>query len=200
MMQVRIFRWSQRDEGDRYENQQDVQPSPPVVTIPPGERQMIRLTAVSVPRPAGESAYRIVVDEIPTRSDKAVGGSGPDRNAFGIRLQMRYSIPLFVYGGPSDDEAGSGDKHGFNLRCTLLDRPDGKRVQVTNSGTAHARLVDVAFLVNGRDMPVAEGLLGYVLPGSSMSWPVPNGATGREPPTMAAPNGGRIAIAGCSGG
>jgi hypothetical protein len=38
-----------------------------------------------------EQAYRIIVDEIPQPDAKA-------EPAIGLKLQMRYSIPLFVYG------------------------------------------------------------------------------------------------------
>ena len=37
----------------------------------------------------------------------------------------------------------------------------------------HARLTDVAFKQGGQARPVAPGLLGYVLPGAVMRWPVP---------------------------
>jgi P pilus assembly chaperone PapD len=37
------------------------------------------------------TAYRIIVDEIPQPDAKA-------EPAIGLKLQMRYSIPLFVYG------------------------------------------------------------------------------------------------------
>lgn len=90
-MQVRIVRWKQEDGLERYTAQQDVVASPPIVTIGTGSKQLIRLIKqASVP--AGiEQAYRIIVDEIPQPDAKA-------EPAIGLKLQMRYSIPLFVYG------------------------------------------------------------------------------------------------------
>ncbi len=64
-MQVRIVRWQQQDGFERYQPQQDVVASPPVVRIEKGKKQLIRLIKQS-PVPAGvEQAYRIIVDEIP---------------------------------------------------------------------------------------------------------------------------------------
>jgi len=37
----------------------------------------------------------------------------------------------------------------------------------------HARLTDVAIKQAGQSKPLAEGLLGYVLPGAVMRWPAP---------------------------
>lgn len=90
-MQVRIVRWKQEDGHERYAAQQDVVASPPIVTIGTGSKQLIRLIK-QAPVPAGvEQAYRIIVDEIPQPDAKA-------EPAIGLKLQMRYSIPLFVYG------------------------------------------------------------------------------------------------------
>ena len=99
-MQVRIVRWKQEDGHERYTAQQDVVASPPIVTIGTGSKQLIRLIK-QAPVPAGiEQAYRIIVDEIPQPDAKA-------EPAIGLKLQMRYSIPLFVYGGDPDNKEGA---------------------------------------------------------------------------------------------
>ncbi|MGE4410976.1 MAG: molecular chaperone [Sphingobium sp.] len=196
MMQVRIFRWTQQNGEDRHEDQQDILPSPPIMTIPPGAKQMVRLTSPLAARPVGESAYRIIVDEIPTSS----GADTQHQGGAGIRFQMRYSIPLFVHGGQPGGKRRTRetDKEDFRLHCTLIDRPDGRRVRITNSGANHIRLTNVAFVVKGIDVPLAKGLLGYVLTGSSMSWPLPKGISGQEPLTMTGPDGHRLTMTACS--
>lgn len=90
-MQVRIVRWKQEGGYERYSAQQDVVASPPIVTIGKGSKQLIRLIKQGTVPLGVEQAYRIIVDEIPQPDAKA-------EPAIGLKLQMRYSIPLFVYG------------------------------------------------------------------------------------------------------
>ncbi len=95
-MQIRVLGWQQTGGKDDYRNQSDVVASPPVATILPGKRQLIRLIK-QIPVAAGqERAYRILVDEVPIK-DK--DGAAPDKGAqMGLKFQMRYSVPLFVSG------------------------------------------------------------------------------------------------------
>jgi len=179
-MQVRIVRWKQEDGHERYTAQQDVVASPPIVTIGTGSKQLIRLIKqASVP--AGiEQAYRIIVDEIPHPDAKA-------EPAIGLKLQMRYSIPLFVYGQgvPTIKE---GAHHALaetqNLSWRVMQAGGQPALEVRNRGDVHVRLSQVALEQGGQKRTVAEGLLGYVLPGSTRSWPVPAGV--RQPERMSA--------------
>ncbi|HHK9553168.1 TPA: molecular chaperone [Enterobacter sichuanensis] len=179
-MQVRIVRWKQEDGHERYTAQQDVVASPPIVTIAAGSKQLIRLIKqTSVP--AGvEQAYRIIVDEIPQADVKA-------EPAIGLKLQMRYSIPLFVYGQgiPTIKE---GAHHAVvetrNLSWRVTQAGGQPALEVQNRGDVHVRLSQVALEQGGQKRTIAEGLLGYVLPGSSRSWPIPAGV--RQPERMSA--------------
>lgn len=90
-MQVRIVRWRQDEGFERYQPQQDVVASPPIVRIEKGSKQLIRLIKQSTVPAGVEQAYRIIVDEIPQPD------SG-DKPQMGLKVQMRYSLPLFVYG------------------------------------------------------------------------------------------------------
>ncbi|MBO2915674.1 fimbrial biogenesis chaperone [Enterobacter sichuanensis] len=179
-MQVRIVRWKQEEGHERYTAQQDVVASPPIVTIAAGSKQLIRLIKqASVP--AGvEQAYRIIVDEIPQADVKA-------EPAIGLKLQMRYSIPLFVYGQgiPTIKE---GAHHAVvetrNLSWRVTQAGGQPALEVQNRGDVHVRLSQVALEQGGQKRTIAEGLLGYVLPGSSRSWPIPAGV--RQPERMSA--------------
>ena len=63
--QVRVFRWTQRDGEDHLAPTEDVVASPPIVTVQAGEDYTVRLLRITASPPQGESAYRIVVDELP---------------------------------------------------------------------------------------------------------------------------------------
>jgi len=53
----------------------------------------------------------------------------------------------------------------------------------------HARLTDVTIKQGGQSKPLAEGLLGYVLPGAVMRWPAP-GPLASESALQVRVNGG----------
>lgn len=204
VMQIRVFRWTQTNGEDYYEEQQDVEASPPMARIQPGVRQLIRLTSNRAARRPGEGAYRIVVDEVPVRpTAQQAAAAQPDSDsngaphAVGVRFQMRYSIPLFVY-APSSDGSQLSRKSALQLRCSLADDEGQKWVRISNDGNTHARLVDVAFNVKGERVHLAAGLLGYALPGNTVSRPLPAGATGRETLSMTAADGKRVSIPGCA--
>jgi fimbrial chaperone protein len=62
-LQVRVLGWEQNDFADRYhDEQQSVLASPPMATIAPGQRQLIRLTRTTDAGLTGETAYRVLID------------------------------------------------------------------------------------------------------------------------------------------
>ncbi|MGX5028483.1 fimbrial biogenesis chaperone [Enterobacter asburiae] len=174
-MQVRIVRWKQEGGYERYSAQQDVVASPPIVTIQKGNKQLIRLIKQGAVPAGVEQAYRIIVDEIPQPDAKA-------EPSIGLKLQMRYSIPLFVYGQgiPTIKE---GAHHALvetqNLSWRVTKSEGQPALEVRNRGDVHVRLSQVSLEQGGQKRTVAEGLLGYVLPGSTRSWPIPAGV--RQP-------------------
>ncbi|MCD7098973.1 molecular chaperone [Stenotrophomonas sp. MMGLT7] len=173
-LQVRIFDWSQQDYQDLYTEQQQVLASPPFVTIAPGQRQLVRLMRPGSVPAGSEQSLRVIVDEIPNQA--------PPSNSVGLKFQMRYSIPLFLQGDgiwtkpranrPRPPASASHPE----LRWRLVNEQDGRFLEVRNSGKVHARLSNVAWHdADGRRLPMNEGLLGYVLPGSTMRWPLKPG-------------------------
>ncbi|EHN8829769.1 TPA: molecular chaperone [Enterobacter bugandensis] len=179
-MQVRIVRWKQEGGHERYSAQQDVVASPPIVTIQKGNKQLIRLIKQGAVPAGVEQAYRIIVDEIPQPDAKAAP-------AIGLKLQMRYSIPLFVY-GQGIPTLKEGAHHALvetrSLSWRVTQEGGQPALQVRNQGDVHVRLSQVSLTQGGQKRTVAEGLLGYVLPGSTRSWPIPAGI--RQPDRMSA--------------
>lgn len=175
-LQVRVFAWHQSDFDDQYQAQREIIGSPPVATIAPGQKQLVRLTR-NGPSPVGqEQAYRIIIDEIPQALPPSEKNAGPTA---AIRFQMRYSVPLFVYGdglwGKPDPE-GQRDNAGVGkpqLSWRQVQAQGRSWIEIRNSGPVHARLTDVVMQQGGQSRPVVEGLLGYVLPGTTMRWPAP---------------------------
>lgn len=178
VLQVRVFDWTQPKGEDSYQPQQAVMPSPPIATIAPGGRQLVRLIATRPPAPGTEQALRIFIDELPTPEEQAA----EERAGASVKLQLRYAVPLFVYGADavpplSRSRDGLG---GLKLDAMkpLIDwdlvMEGGKPVLVlSNRGAAHARVTALTWTVpGGEPQTVNPGLLGYVLAGSRMRFPV----------------------------
>lgn len=202
VMQVRVLRWTQKDGDDRYDDQMAVLASPPIMRIMPGTRQLVRLTTAPGSRDAGEAAYRVIIDEVPTApataADKADAAVAPHPAA--IRFQMRYSIPLFLYGDAMRMAPGAqGATDAPDLRCSLVMEGGAKVIRFANLGRVHARLTDMRLEEQAGTTDLKNGALAYILPGSMESWALPAGATGNEPLSMTV-NGSarRVTISGCA--
>lgn len=169
LLQVRIFAWSQQDGAEALGPQADIVGTPPMVEVAPGARQLVRLTRTT-PVPAGEErAFRIIIDEVPR---PAATGS---REGGAVRFQMRYSIPLFVYGdglAPPRADAAAVPR----LTWRVASQGGQSFLEVSNQGRVHARLTGALLEQQGVRSNLAEGLLGYVLAGSTMRWPLPAAA------------------------
>ena len=131
-------------------------------TKPMALKQLVRLIKQTPPAAGKELAYRVVLDEIPTPRN-------PGENQAGLTFQMRYSVPLFVYGtGLNTDSARPA------LRWQQISEGGRRWLQLTNSGSGHARLSNVA--IGGRKL--GEGLYGYVLADSYHRWPLTSPVSG----------------------
>ncbi|WP_182056918.1 molecular chaperone [Pantoea sp. ME81] len=162
MMQVRIFSWLQVGGQEQYQTQQQVVASPPMVRLEPGQKQLVRLIKQGVPEAGREMSYRVVLDEIPTPRT-------PGENQAGLTFQMRYSVPLFVYGnGVTSDSAKP------QLSWQQVDSGGKRWLELTNRGNGHARLSNVT--IGGRRL--GNGLFGYVLANSSNRWPLTSSVSG----------------------
>ena len=165
-LQVRIFAWAQANGDNVYASQNDVIGSPPIVTIAPGAKQLVRLTRVGPSPAVAEATYRIVVDEIPTAKNDAAPGAS-------VSFRMRYSLPLFVRGDTYRDRPGAGAiEPRLSWRVVTT---EGKRfLEIANGGAAHARLVNASFANGNMQYAITPGLLGYVLPNSMLRYPLPD--------------------------
>lgn len=167
--QVRVFRWTQDDGNDALGATEEVVASPPIVRIQGGADQLVRIVrpapATPSDRPGGEAAYRLLIDELP------VPDAVPD--ASGVKLQLRYSVPVFA-GTPASTAPPrlvmhlwrneDGNSEGNNKRGWIL--------SVRNAGQRHARLSDIALVNAGQRINVASGLFGYALPGAMRIWKI----------------------------
>ncbi|MCE0489898.1 molecular chaperone [Pantoea sp. Mb-10] len=162
IMQVRVFAWQQKAGQEQYQTQQQVVASPPMVRLEAGQKQLVRLIRQLPPAPGQEAAYRVVLDEIPTPRT-------PGDNQAGLTFQMRYSVPLFVYGS-----GVTRDSVQPTLQWHVVSEAGKRWLELTNRGNGHARLSNVKL----GDRNLGSGLFGYVLANSQFRWPLSGAASG----------------------
>src|SRR5690606_36902980 len=65
--QVRVYHWSQDQDGDRLDLSTGLVISPPMVVLEPGGKQLVRVIRTKLAPADGqpEDAYRVVIDELP---------------------------------------------------------------------------------------------------------------------------------------
>lgn len=153
-VQVRVFRWTQDGGEDRLEPTDDVAASPPIVEVAAGGASAVRLQRVVEGSPAGEDAYRVVVDEIPDLNRQRNGA---------VNVLLRYSVPMFVV---------SPDAAPAHLTWSMRSLGAKSAVEAGNDGDKHLQLSNLTLRSKGRSWPVAPGLSGYVLGHARRSWEV----------------------------
>lgn len=171
--QVRVFRWSQTNNQDVYQEQSDVQPQPPIIDFTSSGKQVIRLINNNHYNSSNiERSYRLIIDEIP---------SSQSRSKIGLNFRMRIVVPFFVYPANINEEyidGVSGVPKKVSPASWNIIQQNGKRfLEIKNLGNVHLRLADVYFSRKGlrsATYKVSQGLLGYVLAGQSMQFELKN--------------------------
>jgi len=154
-VQARVYRWVQSNGSERLEPTDEVVASPPIASLRPRADYVLRLVRVSKTPIAGEASYRVLVDELPDPAARRPGA---------ITLLVRQSIPVFF----SDTTAAapvvswSAALRGRSLVLTAR-----------NAGDRRLRISALTVSSNGQLLARNDGLLGYVLGGSTMRWTLP---------------------------
>ena len=161
-VQVRVFQWDQAGGSEQLTPTSAVMVSPTQTTIQAGQRQLVRILRRGAPSDS-EQSFRIIVDELSSTEPEATRASG-------LQFRLRYSIPVFL--------AGHGERAENAPRLQVaLEMPTNQSKTATlvvqNNGRSRAQLAEASLLLpNGTNLPLSAGLLGYVLPGRTMRWPI----------------------------
>lgn len=154
-VQVRVYKWDQANGEETLAPTTEVIATPAMTQVAPGGRQLVRIVRRGG-APASEQAYRLRVEELPSATPVLVMADQPALN-----LLLAYSLPVFL--GPESTQPQPALKAEFR---------EGK-LWLTNTGTRRAMISDLkAKASNGTLETVRGGLVGYVLAGQTMSFPV----------------------------
>lgn len=156
-IQIRTVDWTQPQGEDVYTPSALMLVSPPLVTLAPGESQVIRVVIDHLPEARSERAFRLILDELP-----------PDRqaDATGVQTAIRALVPVFVT--PSVDARP-------NLSWSATVNGDQLVLTATNRGASRDRLINLQVAAGDQALNTAA-LDGYVLSGGVRTWHLPAGS------------------------
>ncbi len=152
-VQARVFRWRQVSGVDQLDATASVVASPPIAAIGAGAENIIRIVRVASEAISGEESYRLIIDQLPDAKDRKQGT---------INLLIRHSLPVFF-------SAVATTAPRLNWSIT---RSAGQFiVMATNIGGSRVRISNLIVKSHeGSQLIKADGLIGYVLAGSTARW------------------------------
>lgn len=159
-IQVRAYDWNQENDEDRLTASSVVVASPPLVTIPPGSAQIIRLILRQSPQ-GKEATYRIILDQIPGPTQPGV-----------VQMVLRLSIPIFAM-----PEAKAAPRAQFHVEH------NGEKLFLVgvNIGQSHEAVRNIVVTTNdGRKFSTDPKVSPYLLAGVTRRWELD--AKGYAPP------------------
>lgn len=153
-VQLRVFKWSQTGGIERLEPTRDVVASPPSAKMSPNGQYVVRVVRTSKAPVRAEETYRVIVDELPDPSRARAGT---------VTLIMRHSVPIFF----KKDDVKPAD-----VSWNVSKQGNGLVLTGKNNGGSRFRLSNVTLVQGAAKIGSRDGLVGYVLSGATMQWPI----------------------------
>ena len=149
-VQVRALAWSQVNGVEQLKPSDEVQISPPIVTIAAGGTQVVRLVLRHAPQ-GHEDTFRILLDQVP-----------PPASPGTVRVALRLSIPVFA-----EPETRALPHMQFHV-----ENDAGQAYLVaTNDGTRHDTFRDLTLTTStGTALKTVASASPYVLAGATDRW------------------------------
>jgi fimbrial chaperone protein len=150
-IQAQAFTWTQPDGKDTYEETRGFIISPPIFTVPPGGKQIVRIAMRGTQAGTVERSFRLVFREIPQAEEAVVEGPV-------FRISLGMNIPMYV--APATGKVAP--RASFNVEQA----PDNSlRLRISNDGNGNLRLTNL--VVTQEDNKLAEQDVFVVLPGAT---------------------------------
>ncbi len=150
-IQVHAAKWSMEGPENTYAETNDFIVNPPVFRLQPEQKQMIRIGIRNSAVVGIERSYRLILEEVPKPAQAGT-----------VAIVLNVSLPIFLQ--PLEPVAPS-----LIWRAALLD-DGGMQLTVTNDGSAHDRINNVAIETDGGRIQTT--ISGYVLPGLTRTFTV----------------------------
>ena len=127
-IQLHILQWTQIDGEDQFKASRHLISTPQIFNLRAGGTQIIRIGLPGKPDSSTESAYRLILEEIP---------SPPAPGFTGLQVALKVSIPVFV---TNEVIAKSRQDLAIQLDGQGTESPEKIRVNMHNKGLKHIQL------------------------------------------------------------
>jgi fimbrial chaperone protein len=147
-LQVERYRWlADRDGDDQLEPTEEIIATPPIFTLAPGAKQIVRVLLFGTIDPARESSYRLIFQET------ALNDPPPNT----VQALLRISMPVFI--SPPNAKP--------SIAWSMSRESDRWWLTAENTGNAHAQIT-AARTGSGQELKAP----GYLLPGEKRRFAV----------------------------
>jgi fimbrial chaperone protein len=158
-MQPTPMLWQQDASGnDQLTPTRDFIAAPPLIEIPPKQKQVVRVALRAVEPQDKERTYRLLVREVPP--------TRPDGAPAGLQFTLNLSIPVFAY--PLPGKAAPS----VELFASTVANADRLALTVKNTGQSHLQMREIRVL-SGETVVAQHEVMMYVLPGITRALEVP---------------------------
>jgi fimbrial chaperone protein len=155
LIQTHVYAWTQQQGQDIYNSTHDLLVTPPIISIPPGQEQLLRIGWLNPFPQQQEQAYRLYIQQISTNP------SIHNESKNGVMISLRIGLPVFIQPTLESKPQLSG---------YIQTRKNNQiRVSIKNTGNAHAKIVRIELVNNEQLLPVIE-TFKYILPHQTQSW------------------------------
>lgn len=154
VMEIQILAWRQEDGKDVVEPTNDVIAAPPIFTLGPLQAQTIRLALIHRLQSEQETAFRLIVKEVPSQLVVA---------RFGAITSLEFNLPVFVDPSLQSHREATwsiAEGNAGNLRLSLV-----------NPTNVHMHINSLQVRLPSGQTVTVQGER-YALAGSTVSWDV----------------------------
>lgn len=148
-IQVQTRGWRQVDGKDANEETRALIVNPPIFTVKPQGRQLVRVALRAAPAPRVEQSFRLIFAEVPTGRAEATPG-------FTFHIALRMDIPVYV--------APLAGKAAPTPTWSIAGSEGVKSLRIGNEGNGNLRLSELK--VTQTERTLAEAGVIVVLPGA----------------------------------
>lgn len=175
-VQVETFAWRHGNSVAELEPTRGLLAVPAVFNLERGARQVIRVATREPASPEVETAYRLVITEVPVPGDTT---------AAGVRFALRLSLPVFI------TPPGAAPVPDWRL----VQDAGGPALELRNTGNAHFYVSRISLRAAAAGEPLALiETPSYVLAGNTQRWPLPDLQGRRDLVVEAATNLGDLVV------